>query len=99
MTQEMKSQSYRGVLCEHCRQPIPLPAIVIHLETVTAKDPENHTRAFVLRCRACENEHIYRSTDIAEFEGTPRPRTIFSRGGNGHNFSRHPSGLAKAANG
>lgn len=99
MIQETKAQSYRGVLCQHCRQPIPLPAIVIRLETATEKDPEKHPRAFTIRCRACENEHIYQSTDIADFEGTPRPRTIFSRGGNGHNSSRHPMSVAKAANG
>jgi len=99
MIQESKAQSYRGVLCQHCRQPIPLPAIVIQLETAADNDPEKPVRAFHIRCRACENEHIYKSTDIADFEGTPRPRSVFSRGGNGHNSSRHPKSVAKAANG
>jgi hypothetical protein len=95
MIQEMTLQSYRGVLCRHCRQPIPLPAIVIKLETAAEKDPEKPVRAFHIRCRACENEHMYKSTDIADFEGTPRPRR--SRGRFAHAPSRRPGGLAKAA--
>lgn len=101
MMLETKTETYRGVLCRHCRQPIPVPAIVISLETATEKDPEKRMRAFHLRCRACENEHMYRSADIADFEGTPRPRS--SRGRSGRTpfrqSSAQPDGLAKAANG
>ena len=96
MIQETKAQSYRGVLCRHCRQAIPLPAIVIRLENAGENDWEKPARAFHLRCRACENEHMYTSTDIADFEGTPRPRP--SRGRFAHAPSRLPGSLAKAAN-
>ncbi len=98
MIQEMKMERYRGVLCRNCRQPIPLPAIVISLENAADKDPrqENPARAFHLRCRACEYENTYRSTDIADFDGTPRPR--ISLGRSAYTRSRQTSGLSKAAN-
>lgn len=96
MIQEMKMERYRGVLCRNCRQPIPLPAIVISLENAAEKDPEKPARAFHLRCRACEYENTYRSTDIADFDGTPRPR--ISLGRSAYTRSRQTSGLSKAAN-
>lgn len=72
MTQDLK-QSYRGVLCVSCKQPIPVPAIVVAMEAET-NDEEQHVRVFNLRCRACEKEQPYRSTDIVDFDGTPRMR-------------------------
>ena len=73
MTKDLK-QSYRGVLCASCKQAIPVPAIVVNMEAESG-DAEQPVRVFNLRCRACEREQPYRSTDIAEFEGTPRVRT------------------------
>jgi hypothetical protein len=73
MTQELK-QSYRGVLCASCKQAIPVPAIVASIEAESG-DAEPSIRVFNLRCRACEKEHPYCSTDIVEFDGTPRVRT------------------------
>jgi hypothetical protein len=73
MTQDLK-QSYRGVLCASCKQAIPVPAIVVNMEAESG-DAEHSVRVFNLRCRACEKEQPYRSTDIVEFEGTPRVRT------------------------
>jgi formate hydrogenlyase subunit 6/NADH:ubiquinone oxidoreductase subunit I len=73
MTQELK-QSYRGVLCASCKQAIPVPAIVVSMETESG-DTEPSIRVFNLRCRACEKEHPYCSTDIVEFDGAPRART------------------------
>jgi hypothetical protein len=72
MTQDLK-QSYRGVLCASCRQPIPVPAIVITMEAETHEE-ERHVRVFNVRCRACEKELPYRSTDIVEYQGAPRAR-------------------------
>ena len=72
MIQVLK-QSYRGVLCTCCRQAIPVPAIVMNMEA-DSSDSEQTVRVFNLRCRACEKEQPYRSTDIVEFEGTPRVR-------------------------
>jgi hypothetical protein len=72
MTQDLK-QSYRGVLCASCKQPIPVPAIVINMEA-EAHDDVRHVRVFNVRCRACEKELPYRSTDIVEYQGAPRTR-------------------------
>jgi hypothetical protein len=72
MAQDLK-QSYRGVLCVSCRQPIPVPAIVVTMEA-ESNEEEQHVRVFNLRCRACEKEQPYRSTDIVDFDGMPRTR-------------------------
>ncbi len=72
MTQEVK-QSYRGVLCVSCKQAIPIPAIVVSMEA-ESDETEQSVRVFNLRCRACEKEQPYCSTDIVEFNGAPRVR-------------------------
>lgn len=76
-TEEKAVQSYRGVLCGHCRQPIPLPGIVERLATADAESPSasGNIRSFHLRCRVCEREKTYHTGDIAEFEGAPRTRS------------------------
>jgi hypothetical protein len=76
MTQEV-TQSYRGVLCTSCKQAIPVPAIVASIEAESG-DAEQPVRVFNLRCRACEKEQPYRTTDIVEFFGAPRVRTRLS---------------------
>jgi len=72
MTQDLK-QSYRGVLCASCRQPIPVPAIVLTMEA-EVREEEQQVRVFNVRCRACEKELPYRITDIVEYQGAPRAR-------------------------
>ncbi len=76
MTQAGK-QSYLGVRCLSCRQPIPVPSILA--SRVSAADREDsfplteqHDRVFSLRCRSCEREKPYRASDVVEFEGVPR---------------------------
>ena len=73
MNVEAVRQSYRGVRCLSCRQPIPLPAILSH------SAHEHPGRVFSLRCRACEREKPYRASEITEFEGAPRTRVSGSR--------------------
>jgi hypothetical protein len=102
MTQDAITQSYRGVRCLSCRQPIPLPAVVANMELPTqteASDAQKpkHNRVFSLRCRSCEREKPYRATDIIDFEGTPKPRV--SRARKAHASEEHRRGLARAANG
>jgi hypothetical protein len=77
MTSE--KQQYRGVFCFSCRQPIPLPAIVLQIESTGSKLDRSYTdepqkRVFSLRCRACDKEMPYRTADIVEIEGMPKPR-------------------------
>ena len=101
MTQDVIKQSYRGVLCLSCRQPIPLPEIVLSMES-SPKSRESdlahdhHDRVFSLRCRACEREKPYRSRDIVDFEGTPAPRHRRSRP---QTLGHHRDTLSPAASG
>jgi hypothetical protein len=102
MTQEVTKQSYRGVLCMSCRQPIPLPAIVISMEVLPQVQEseirsDQYEHVFSLRCRACNREKPYRSSDIVEFDGAPRPRASSIRRPQG--IGRQPGGLSRAANG
>lgn len=92
MAQDLK-QSYRGVLCVSCRQPIPVPAIVVTMEAES--DEEQHVRVFNLRCRACEKEQPYRSTDIVDFDGMPRTRR---RARLATTVASIPGALGRAAN-
>jgi hypothetical protein len=84
MNQEKAKQTYRGVRCLSCRQPIPLPGILRKLGCdLDEKDPgavpEHAALVFSLRCRACEREKPYRTTDILDFEGEPRNRNFRPR--------------------
>lgn len=76
VTEENAVQRYRGVLCGHCRQPIPIPGIVERLAAAEAGSvsPEHSIRSFHLRCRVCERERTYQMGDIIEIEGAPRSR-------------------------
>jgi hypothetical protein len=99
MNQEAVQQSYRGVRCMSCRQPIPLPNILIEMDSrlrgLSSERADEHcARVFSLRCRACEREKPYRASDIEDFEGEPRVRVSRSE------FLGVASSLrARAANG
>ena len=97
MTQEVIS-SYRGVRCLSCRQPIPLPGIVLDIESSLIDHGSglpHRDRVFSLRCRACEREKPYRTSDIVDFEGTPTSRLFRPR-----THTLGPSNrLARSANG
>ena len=101
MTQDVAKQSYRAVLCMSCRQPIPVPAIVITLGVVPqgneAGPLERTELVFTLRCRACGRERPYRSLEIIELEGKPLPRASYVRGP--HGLRHRSDGLSRAANG
>jgi hypothetical protein len=74
---DTRIQRYSGVTCGYCRQPIPLPAIVERIARGEGEfvGSEKSGRMFNLRCRACEREMPYRTSDIVEFEGSPRVRS------------------------
>jgi hypothetical protein len=101
MTEGVPKQSYRGVQCMSCRQPIPLPPIVITLVVPHPGEDGSRTasteRAFTLRCRACNRERPYRSVDIVEIEGAPRARVSYLRGS--QRIRHQQGGLSRAANG
>jgi len=94
MNAQMEKEQYRGVICASCRQPIPLPAIVLHIQSEqksnsSAYANETTGHVFRLRCRSCDKEMPYRVTDAVDIQGTPKPRV--SRG-------RNNQGLSRAAN-
>src|SRR6266700_3623907 len=80
MTQDTAQKSFRGVKCLHCKQPIPIPALVARTE---AEPPASETmpgrhqkcQVFHLRCSACGKEKPYKIGEILEFEGEPTDRT------------------------
>ena len=99
MSQETKNQQYGGVLCRYCRQPIPLPAIVVSMEAADERERSRSSheqigRVFTLRCRACDAEFPYRSKEIVNFEGTPRIRISPARR---YRLLRQSGGVSRAA--
>jgi len=97
MIQELKEQHYSGVLCSCCRQPIPLPAIIISMELTSATQGEQGNRVFSLRCRVCEKEMPYRASEVVEIEGTPRSRV--TRSHHRAKLLQQQERLSRAANG
>jgi hypothetical protein len=101
MNQEIIQQSYRGVLCKSCRQPIPLPSILLKMEqAVVGKEPSlahgHDGRVFSLRCRACEREKPYRSSEVSDFAGAPRTRV--SRASSAHSLGLNPTAHSRGSN-
>jgi hypothetical protein len=102
MVQEKKQDRYRGVLCSFCRQPIPLPLVVARLNSQTGvagdRAFDGAERCYHIRCRVCEKEACYRSSEAIEVEGAPRPRSFRWRS-EAADFLRGHGDVAKAANG
>jgi len=101
MIQEAK-QNYRGVLCVHCRQPIPLPKSIAKIEskeagTDHASKAELGPRVYTLRCRACQGEGLYTESKFIDVEGTPRVRQTLPR--KASPMLRPSGNLSRAANG
>jgi hypothetical protein len=74
---------YRGVLCLHCRQPIPLPAGVLRREAerrsgLPSPASDLGPRAFALRCKVCNGEGLYAESRFVDCEGLPRTRKQWS---------------------
>jgi hypothetical protein len=75
-------QQYPGVLCLHCRQPIPLSSFAASKECGFKKREassrnESAVRSFTvcsftLRCRVCDGEGLYTALDVIDCDGTPR---------------------------
>jgi hypothetical protein len=87
MIQEATSQRYSAVICKQCREAIPVPSIVLRMESlaISQEDGTQPDRVFNLRCRACEGERPYRSSQIVEIEGEPKTRrsslkSVYRRG-------------------
>jgi hypothetical protein len=101
MVQEAKKQ-YRGVLCIHCRQPIPLPSNVYRRaasreDESSAMDHDPGPRVFTLRCRVCQEEGLYTESKFIDCEGTPRTRA--TQKGKASPLLKDDGKLSRAANG
>jgi hypothetical protein len=71
------NQKYRGVLCRHCRQAIPLSPSAERREgefegLAPGGADEFTVRAFTLRCRVCDDEGLYTPINVIDCDGTPR---------------------------
>jgi len=67
-------RNYRGVLCNRCNEPIPVPSKVISLQDEIEQRNTGTRGAFALRCKLCEYEGVYAIKDIQQFDGNPRGR-------------------------
>lgn len=81
MIQEPTQSQYPGVLCSRCKAPIPVPKGVAALygqlkHGDLADEHVVKSRAFTLRCRACDEESVYAIDEIREFDSPPRVRTL-----------------------
>jgi hypothetical protein len=73
MTLETEPTTFRGVVCLHCKAPIPVPAIVgsFLVANDETEASQRKSQVFNLRCSCCHKEKPYRTREIVEFEGTP----------------------------
>jgi hypothetical protein len=73
MTIETERPTFRGVVCLHCKAPVPVPAIVGSLQTASdeTESSQRKSQVFNLRCPTCHKEKPYRTREIVDFEGTP----------------------------
>lgn len=73
MTLETERPTFRGVVCLHCKAPVPVPAIVGSLQAANegSESSARKSQVFNLRCPSCHKEKPYRTREIVDFEGTP----------------------------
>jgi hypothetical protein len=82
MTIEAERPTFRGVVCLHCKAPIPVPSIVSSLQACASEETESRqqkSQVFNLRCPWCHKEKPYRTREIVAFEGTPETAILPDR--------------------
>jgi hypothetical protein len=97
MIAEASKEQYRGVLCIHCRQAIPLRKEKESRESEPNELTELRASSFNLRCRACHGEATYTAADTIDCNGTPRVRSTSAR--RNPLLRPEPKNLSRAANG
>ena len=70
MTLETERPTYRGVICLHCKESIPVPAIVGSRQESGEEASQRNSQVFNIRCPHCYKEKPYRTREIVNFEGT-----------------------------
>jgi hypothetical protein len=68
-------ETYSGVLCARCKQPIAVSANMAYRKAQLESEDSVGSRAFTLRCKHCCGENIYALRDIQTFEGLPPTRS------------------------
>ena len=76
MTLGTKREKYHGVRCHFCGETIPVPARIAHkqalLKLAPAGNPdEENFPTLNLRCRVCQKENFYKSSDVQEVGDLP----------------------------
>ena len=73
MTLETERPTFPGVVCLHCKAPVPIPPIVCSLQAADdgTELSQRKSQVFNLRCPSCHKEKPYRTREIVDFEGTP----------------------------
>jgi hypothetical protein len=75
--EETEPQQFRGVVCLHCKAPIPVPAVVGHtggsLRDGVEFSQEN-SQVFNVRCPVCHKEKPYWTQEIVTFDVTPEQK-------------------------
>ena len=84
MTLETETRHFRGVVCLHCKAPIPVPVVVGGTgrpvpEAGQDDLSQSNSLVFALRCPSCHKEKPYRTREIVDFEGSPEVSTPFAR--------------------
>ena len=69
-----KPNSYSGVFCLRCGDPIPVSARVIAIQDEIAQGRTGVPYAFLARCRTCEYESVYEIGSVQSIDGEPRRR-------------------------
>lgn len=98
MTTEQERTIFRGVVCLHCKTPIPVPAIVSEAKASSSEDMETlqqKSQVFNVRCPYCLKEKPYRTREIVDFEGTPEKLMFRDRPTPMRWFPQH--GMTRAA--
>jgi hypothetical protein len=73
MTTETEPQTFRGVVCLHCKAAIPVPSIVGSADNGDGNETSHRkSQVFNLRCPVCHKEKPYRTKEIVDFTGTPQ---------------------------
>ena len=98
MNTETEQHTFRGVVCLHCKAPIPVPAVVGHTGDNLqdgAKLPQRNSQVFNVRCPVCHKEKPYWTQESVDIEGTPEIAIFTARPVSVQSYRQ--SGIAKAA--
>jgi hypothetical protein len=98
MSADTREQTFRGVVCLHCKSPIPVPAVVGHTGDDSydgTEFPQRNSQVFNLRCPICHKEKPYWTQEIVNFDGTPEVTIFSARPVSVQSFRQ--GGVAKAA--